>query len=97
MIVRAFSLAITLGLLMLGGACGRSVEVGRYPADANRDDASDSGGHGGDGGSGGSGGSGGHDECAEIEPVCGRDGMTYMNACLAILAGVSIDHRGPCP
>lgn len=35
-------------------------------------------------------------ECSEIEPVCGRDGMTYQNACQATNAGVQVARRGAC-
>ncbi|HXU31971.1 MAG TPA: hypothetical protein VN851_15475 [Thermoanaerobaculia bacterium] len=40
-------------------------------------------------------------ECVEhghpiVKPMCGCDGKTYDNACLAAIAGVSIDHEGPC-
>lgn len=82
--------------LWIIAACGHEVTVGRYPTDADVEDDAHAG-MGGTGGTGGSGGSAGHDECAELEPVCGSNGMTYMNGCLALRAGVRIAHRGVCP
>ncbi len=36
--------------------------------------------------------------CSRIlDPVCGCDGVTYNNACLAAHASVSIESEGPCP
>ncbi|MCD6115230.1 hypothetical protein J7J74_03045 [bacterium] len=35
--------------------------------------------------------------CIEVwDPVCGKDGKTYSNACFAKLAGVEIAHKGIC-
>ncbi len=31
-----------------------------------------------------------------VKPMCGCDGKTYDNVCLAALDGASIDHEGPC-
>lgn len=35
--------------------------------------------------------------CADVwEPVCGRDGVTYPNACVARQEGVAVANRGEC-
>jgi hypothetical protein len=37
------------------------------------------------------------DECEDdIQPVCGCDGVTYQNRCLAMLAEAQVSHEGPC-
>jgi hypothetical protein len=37
------------------------------------------------------------DLCAQVvDPVCGCDGLTYRNSCIAGQAGVSVARKGPC-
>lgn len=36
-------------------------------------------------------------DCDQVsDPVCGCDGVTYANRCLAAAAGVNVSHLGPC-
>ncbi len=38
------------------------------------------------------------DTCPAVQqPVCGVNGQTYANACLASKDGENVEHEGPCP